>query len=63
MGGSGSTVARGFGPEVELMEAVTNGEVEVIERLLAAGVPIDITDDESSTPLHVAVYTGQVQVV
>ena len=53
--------------EAALMDATTDGDVEAVRSILAAG-SVDVSeesvcDDEGATPLHVAALIGQVDLV
>ena len=58
----GYTAAR-HGKEAAFLEAVTEGQLEEVQRLLGEGVDVNCFDDEKSTPLHVAAFCGHESIV
>ncbi|EME32614.1 Probable serine/threonine-protein kinase [Galdieria sulphuraria] len=48
---------------LELMDAVFGGDVERVALLLEAGAPVNYSDYDRRTPLHVAASEGHVEVV
>jgi ankyrin repeat protein len=46
-----------------LHNAVINGNVEVVKRLLSAGAEVNVQDKNGKTPLHRAAIVGDVDIV
>jgi ankyrin repeat protein len=47
----------------ELLKAATEGNMETVNRLLAAGANIDIQDEHKQTPLFIAAWKGHIAIV
>ena len=54
-----STTSQGCAPKAQLLEAVTAGNVEAVQSLLASGAALSVRDDEGRTALFLAVELGQ----
>ena len=51
----------GYAAGAPLHEAAKNGDIDQINRLIENGTPIDVIDENSNTPLYIAVGQGHKQ--
>ena len=48
--------------EIAFMEAITDNDLQAVREFIDQGIDVNCTDDESSSPLHVAVFLGRDQI-
>ena len=53
----------GYTADETLHEAANNGDMDQINRLIEEGAAVDVTDENSNTPLYIAVGQGHKDVV
>ena len=46
-----------------LIHAIREGRFEMVELLIKRGAPLQATDEQGTTPLHVAIWEGRMKVV